>query len=196
MTQIVNGLHFRRFERDLASFVAALHGLVDFDLDNLTLDDLGLFSNSNTYSNSKENQLAFLAQKSNYLIFDKPKNKRQAIDSHLAAQSFASGLPKRLYGSSNNKSRREILTNRLPEGLCKGLSLRHFEREDLGTGEHCEWGLLAEGFGHTHGDGSLTSSWLSTNEDSSTSNLLLPDHLQDHTSGSSSFDLLANKYGY
>mgnify|MGYP000850918487 CR=1 FL=1 len=69
MTQIVNGLHFRRFERDLASFVAALHGFVDFDLDNLTLDDLGLFSNSNTYSNSKENQLAFLAQKSNYLKF-------------------------------------------------------------------------------------------------------------------------------
>lgn len=82
-----------------------------------------------------------------------------------------------------------LLTNWLSESLSEGFGLGHLEREDFWTGKHGKWRLLSETFCHTHGDGGFTSTWLTTDQNGSSRNLLVPDHLEDHTSGSSCFDL-------
>lgn len=48
VTQIIDSLHLRRLESDLACLVAALDGLVDLDFDDFTFDDFGLLSDSYT----------------------------------------------------------------------------------------------------------------------------------------------------
>jgi len=54
MTKVIDGLHLSCLESDLASLVAALDGLVNFDLDDFSLNDLGFLtdSNSNGFSES------------------------------------------------------------------------------------------------------------------------------------------------
>ena len=58
VSQVIDGLHLGGLQRDLSSFIAALDGLVNLDLNDLTLNDLGLFSNSYT-CNSKRKSVSF-----------------------------------------------------------------------------------------------------------------------------------------
>jgi hypothetical protein len=46
--QVVDGLHLGGLEGDLAGLGSAADGLVDFDLDDLSLNDLGFFSDADT----------------------------------------------------------------------------------------------------------------------------------------------------
>jgi hypothetical protein len=73
--------------------------------------------------------------------------------------------------------------------LSEGFSFTHFEGENLRTGQHCEWYVLTQTFGHGHGDGGFTSTGLSSNEHGSTGDFALFNHFEDDTSGSSGFDL-------
>jgi hypothetical protein len=46
--QVIDGLHLRRLQSDLADFGAGTgNGSIDLNLDDLALDDLGLFPDSN-----------------------------------------------------------------------------------------------------------------------------------------------------
>jgi hypothetical protein len=73
--------------------------------------------------------------------------------------------------------------------LGESFSFTHFERENLRTGQHGEWDILTQTFGHGHGNGGFTSAGLSSNEDSSTGDFALLDHFEDDTRGSSGYDL-------
>ena len=70
-------------------------------------------------------------------------------------------------------------SNSLPEGLRQGLCLGHLKGKDLRRCHHGKRSLLAERLGHAHGNGSLASSRLPSQQDSPSRNLALSDHLQD-----------------
>jgi len=53
MTKVIDGLHLSCLESDLASLVAALDGLVNFNLDDFSLNDLGFLTDSNSYGFSE-----------------------------------------------------------------------------------------------------------------------------------------------
>ena len=52
-TEIEHGLHLSSLERDLASLGTTLGGLVNFNLDDLTFNEFGLFSDTNTCKKKK-----------------------------------------------------------------------------------------------------------------------------------------------
>ena len=47
-SEVIDGLHLSRFERNLASLCAASHCLVDLDVAHLSLNDLGFLSDAHT----------------------------------------------------------------------------------------------------------------------------------------------------
>ena len=52
-TEVEHGLHLSSLERDLASLGTTLGGLVNFNLDDLTFNEFGLFSDTNTCKKKK-----------------------------------------------------------------------------------------------------------------------------------------------
>mmetsp|Transcript_43163 Transcript_43163/g.115447 ORF Transcript_43163/g.115447 Transcript_43163/m.115447 type:complete len:210 (-) Transcript_43163:78-707(-) len=128
--QVVDGLHLRRLERQLAPLLPApRRGLVDLHLHHLALDDLRLL-----------------------------------LDAH------ADGPPERLR---------------------ERLRARHLERVDLRAREHGEGGVGAQRLRHAHGDGRLARAWLTSNEQSPSSNFPFLDNSQ-HDTGRPSCVYLAN----